>query len=78
MKVESKVTEKVTKEEKVLTISESEFKDVVRDVAKSMIEENIEHNFNPIVRLALLTENATFCGKLHEALFKGEENKTNE
>ena len=78
MKVESKVTEKVTKEEKVLTISESEFDDAIRNVAKFMIERNVKNDVDPMIRFALTMENAVFCSKLHDALFRGEENKTNE
>ena len=75
MKVESKVTEKVTKEEKVLTISEREFDDVVNDVAKFMIERNIKNDIDPMIRLALTVEYGIFSSKLQSALFNKEETK---
>lgn len=73
MKLESKVTEKVTKEEKVLTISESEFRDIVTDVAKSVLDEHSESGLDPIIRLALTMENANFVAKLHRTLFNDKE-----
>lgn len=73
MKLESKVTEKVTKEEKVLTISESEFREIVTGVAKDVIDEHSESGLDPIIRLALTMENASFVAKLHRALFGDKE-----
>lgn len=73
MKVETKVTEKVTKEEKVLTISESEFRDVVTKVAKDIICEHSESGLDPIVRIALTMENANFVATLIQALFDSKE-----
>lgn len=73
MKLESKVTEKVTKEEKVLTISESEFRDVVSEVAKDIISEHSDSGLDPIIRLALTMENANFAAALIQALFDSKE-----
>lgn len=73
MKLESKVTEKVTKEEKVLTISESEFRDVVSEVAKDIICERSNLGLDPMFRLALTMENANFVATLIQALFDNKE-----
>lgn len=73
MKVETKVTEKVTKEEKVLTISESEFRDVVSEVAKDIICERSDSGLDPVIRLTLTMENANFAATLIQALFDNKE-----
>lgn len=73
MKVEAKVTEKVTKEEKVLTISESEFRDVVTKVAKDIICERSDLGLDPMLRLAFTMENANFVATLIQALFDNKE-----
>ena len=73
MKVETKVTEKVTKEEKVLTISESEFEEVVTKIAKGIITKHSESGLDPVISLALTMENANFMAELHCALFDDKE-----
>ena len=73
MKLEKNVTERVTKTEKVLTISESEYDDVVESVSKSIISDIAETGLDPIIELALVMKIATFAGKLHASLFGSEE-----
>lgn len=77
MKVETRVTEKVTvgKEEKVLTISESEFEDVMKNVIKKEISEISDVKISPIIMLPLTLMLADVSTELHMKLFNGKENK---
>ena len=75
MKVETKATEKVTKEEKVLTISESEFHDVLTKSVKEVIEGDQKVANDPMMLILLDVSYAHICSVIHHKLFNDEEEK---
>lgn len=73
MKVETRATEKVTKEEKVLTISESELMDILSESGKDVLNEDFKVVDDPAIRLLLTVSYAHICAIIHQKLFKEEE-----
>lgn len=72
MKVEVKTV--ATKEEKVVTLSESEFDQIVADIAKlSAKEVNAIEKSDPMLDLLLLMTRARVCAIIHEKLFGKED-----
>lgn len=76
LKKVQKVTEKT--EENVLTISEKEFTDIVKDVAeKALLTDKKVTQDEPMLMLLLAASYAQFAGALHKKLFKQEESNGN-
>lgn len=73
MKVETRATEKVTKEEKLLTISESELKDVLSESGKNALKEDFDIVNDPAIRLLLTVSYAHICAIIHQKLFEEED-----
>ena len=72
LKKVQKVTEKV--EENVLTISEEEFTDTVKDVVKKiLLADNKVTEGDPMFMLLFTTSYTQFANELHKKLFKQEE-----
>ncbi len=72
MKVEVKTV--ATKEEKIVTLSESEFDQIVADIAKlSAKEANEIEKSDPMLDLLLLMTRARVCAIIHEKLFNNKE-----
>lgn len=72
MKVEVKTIS--TKEEKVVTLSESEFEEIVADITKQSAKEaNEREKSDPMMELLLLLTRARVCAKIHEKLFGKED-----
>lgn len=71
MKVEVKAV--ATKEEKVVTLSESEFDQIVTEVAKQSAKEANEIEKDPMLELLLLMTRAHVCAIIHEKLFNKED-----
>lgn len=74
MKVETRVTEKVTKKEKVLTISESEFSDILKESGKDALNKDFKVIDDPTLRLLLTVSYAGICAIIQHKLFEEEEN----
>lgn len=75
MKVETRATEteKVTKEEKVLTISENEFHEILTRSAKEVMEEDSKAVSEPMMLILLTMSYAHICSVIHHKLFNNEE-----
>ncbi len=73
MKLETKSVE--IEKEKVLTISESEFVDVVKEVIGEIAEHDITTLNEPMLLLALGVSRAELGAKLTNRLFNQEEEK---
>lgn len=72
MKVEVKTI--ATKEEKVVTLSESEFEQIVAEVArKSAKESNKIEEKDPMLEMLLLMTRAYTCAIIREELFDKED-----
>lgn len=72
MKVEVKTV--ATKEEKVVTLSESEFDQIVSDIATlSAKEANAIEKSDLMLDLLLLMTRARVCAIIHEKLFNNKE-----
>lgn len=74
MKVETKTTEKVTKEEKVLTISESELQKLLSDSMADVLSSDSKATSNPPIMLLLAMSYAQLCATIHSKMFDEEEN----
>lgn len=70
MKVEIKTI--ATKEEKVVTLSESEFEQIVAEVARRSAKDAIEEK-DPMLELLLLMTRAHVCAIIREELFNKED-----
>lgn len=73
MKVETRATEKVTKEEKVLTISESEIKEIFSEAAAEVMSTDSKVIDDPALSLLLTMQYAQLCASIHHRLFNNEE-----
>ena len=73
MKVETRATEKVTKKEKVLTISESEIKEIFSEAASEVMKEDRKIIDDPALSLILTMQYAPLCAAIHHRLFNNEE-----
>jgi len=71
MKLETKSVE--IEKEKVLTISKSEFMDVVKDVINEITEQDTTRIKDPMLLLALGLSHAELCTRLIGRLFDKEE-----
>lgn len=73
MKVETKTTEKVTKEERVLTISESELQKLLSDSMEDVLSSDSKVSVHPMLKLLLTMSYAQLCGIIHSKMFGDEE-----
>ena len=71
MKVETKTT--VTKEEKVLTISESELQELLNDSVVDILSRDLKVSVDPMLKLLLTMSYAQLCGIIHSKMFGDEE-----
>ena len=65
--------EKVTKKEKVLTISESEIKEIFSEAASEVMKEDRKIIDDPALSLILTMQYAQLCAAIHHRLFNNEE-----